>query len=790
MRKMIIQDPYLELNKGRTWPHRGVWPCKWVACPDAGEPPFAAAYRTRFSLDKDSTIRVHVSADERYELFLDGLRVGRGSERGDRENWFFETYELKIEKGDHLFVARVWSMGEVAPYAQMTVRPGFLFAPEEPFIPLLATGLAKWEAKKLEGISFIDPSPAWGTGANLEIDAASFSWGFERGEGSGWQPAKVLHDGRDAEICNEVPPVHFLKPAMLPAMMEKEVETGLVRFVAAAESPDTKSVVVNDIDNRKDEIANWDLIKGKKSITINPKTTRRIIIDLENYYCAYPELVTSGGKGSLVRILWAESLFETYENYGIKGNRNEIEGKMFWGVGDTFKPDGGQNRKFETLWWQAGRYLELFVSTADEPLTIDSFRLRETRYPLEMRSRIETSDKRINAIVPIALRGLQMCSHETYMDCPYYEQLMYVGDTRLEVLSTYMITNDDRLPRKALKMFDFSRVNWGLTDSRYPSRVRQIIPPFSLWWIGMVYDFGLWRQDKKFVQELMPGVHQVLDRYLSYMNKDGLIQAPNGWMFMDWALSWDDGMPPEGEFGVNSLVNWQTVYTLNLAAELEEWLGEPELAKRNRKIAADLVKRIDKVFWDKKRNLYADDPSKKYFSEHSQCLAILSGSLNATQCKKIGQALVTEKNLTLATIYFMHYLFEAYQKIGRIDTLLDRMGLWFELDRLGLKTTTERPEPSRSDCHAWGAHPLYHLFASILGIRPGKLGSQHITLQPQLGRLDKIKGSLVHPLGTIKADLRFEKGKLKGSVTLPKGVTGKFIFNGKTKNLKCGTQTL
>ena len=37
-----------------------------------------------------------------------------------------------------------------------------------------------------------------------------------------------------------------------------------------------------------------------------------------------------------------------------------------------------------------------------------------------------------------------MCAHETYMDCPYYEQMMYVGDTRLEVLTTYAISRDDR----------------------------------------------------------------------------------------------------------------------------------------------------------------------------------------------------------------------------------------------------------------------------------------------------------------------------------------------------------
>src|SRR5579883_2194866 len=123
MRVFLQQDPYPEANEKEGWWGRGVWPCKWVGCPDAKEPPFAVAYRRRFTLDRSATVRVHVTADERYELFLDGERVGRGSERGDVENWFFETYEFPLGPGAHTFVARVWSLGEGAPYAQMTLRP-------------------------------------------------------------------------------------------------------------------------------------------------------------------------------------------------------------------------------------------------------------------------------------------------------------------------------------------------------------------------------------------------------------------------------------------------------------------------------------------------------------------------------------------------------------------------------------------------------------------------------------------------------------------------------------------
>ncbi|MCB0149737.1 MAG: hypothetical protein KDE01_19095, partial [Caldilineaceae bacterium] len=78
--------------------------------------------------------------------------------------------------------------------------------------------------------------------------------------------------------------------------------------------------------------------------------------------------------------------------------------------------------------------------------------------------------------------------------------------------------------------------------------------------------------------------------------------------------------------------------------------------------------------------------------------------------------------LTRTTIYFTHYLFETYRLLEQPAALFERLGLWFDLAAQGFKTTPEQPEPSRSDCHGWGAHPLYHFFATLLGIRPSAPG--------------------------------------------------------------------
>ncbi len=837
-RVLITADPFEHLNAGLGWNKKGIWPCKWVVCADAGAAPFVTAYRCRFDLPDDDTLRVHVTADERYELFLDGQRVGRGSERGDADHWFFETYDLDLTAGLHVLAARVWSLGTQAPYAQMTLRPGFLLAPQtEAYQSLVGTGQAAWEAKRLNGCAFLDPLQAWGTGANVVVDGSRFDWDFESGEGGDWQPVLVGENASTARR-NDRPLVPLLEPATLPAMHSQPWTRGIVRHlstlpiaaISAIVSPDgqplryTCDLPIRQADHLDDEAAQWtDLLNGK-ALTLPPYTARRVVLDMEDYVCAYPRLIVSGGAGGVIRVHWQESLFDGPEARS-KGNRDDIEGKYFttiWsrrdGIGDAFLPDGGAERLFETLWWQCGRYVEIVVQTQDTPLTLHSLAFDESRYPLEPQSRFDCSDPRLAQATPLMIRALQMCSHETYMDCPYYEQLMYVGDTRLEALATYALTRDTRLPRKALRLFGLSRRLDGLTQSRYPTRVFQSIPPFSLWWVGMLHDYARWRDDPDTVRELLPGARGVIDHFARLIDADGLLHAPDGWNFMDWVGGWKDGTPPGGHAGVSGPLTWQFALVLRLQSELETYAGEPELAARARRLASQVTKRAEVAFWNEERGLFADDLEQQHFSEHAQCLALLGGIVGGERQARIAQALLgearpgsdgndnrssenaatpdtTDRNnvtpqpapdMARTTIYFNHYLFETYHLLNRTDKILDRMGLWFDLAAQGLKTTVEMPEPTRSDCHAWGAHPLYHYFASILGIRPAAMGFRTVRIAPDLGSLTHASGTFPHPKGDIVVELRRGEAGLEGYIVLPDGLRGTFEQNKTLLALKAG----
>jgi len=635
------------------------------------------------------------------------------------------------------------------------------------------------------GYRFKSPQQAWGTGLNVVIDGNDYPWGLEQGFGD-WGPVECIGIARSPGGDNDIPPVRLLIPAQLPPPYAEPWSKGIVRHVSNAPLGPTHGTPILASENLSSEQSDWQSLISGSPIKVPAQARRRVLIDLDDYICAYPELTISAGQNASVRIHWQECLFES-EKSNAKGNRDDIEGKFFttiWefqdGIGDTFLSDGGTQRRYTTLWWQCGRFVEILVETADDPLTIEGLRFQEDRYPLENHAPFEASDPRLSKVASLGFRTLQMCSHETYMDCPYYEQLQYVGDTRLQTLVTYITNEDDRLPRQALLAFDRSRRRSGITQSRYPSRVLQVIPPFSLFWVGMIKDYALWRGDQGFVRSLMPGVRAVLDWFRAYV-VEGLVSAPLGWNYVDWVPEWKGGMPPGAEFGVSAPINRLFEQALRDAAELESWLDEPELSIRNLRNAQEIAAAIHSTFWNSERGMYADDREHASFSEHTQVLSILTRSLPENVRDRVVAGLLGAPDLHRATIYFAHYLFEAFHEVGRTDLLLERLSLWYELLENGLRTTIEMPEPTRSDCHAWGAHPIYHFAATILGVRPTRFGGDHFKVSPSLGSLDWARGGVMLPNGLLSVSV--EAGQI--TIEVPDGAS--VVYRG--RGLGSGSHT-
>jgi alpha-L-rhamnosidase len=755
------------------------WQADWISHPTASLTDYGVFhFRRSFELEtKPDKFIVHVSADNRYRLFINGQGVCRGPARGDFMHWRFETVDIApyLVKGKNTIAAVVWNFGEFIPLAQITLRTAFVVQADDTKNNFVNTG-EKW--KVIQNAAYSPVPSNLNTfnvvGAGEKVVGDKYPWGWQQTDfnDSGWLKVRSLSKAVPPGVATDN--AWMLMPRTIPTMEETMQRIPKVRRAAAVE-------------------IGYNYFDGQQKLAVPANTRATILFDQTFLTTAYPELSVSGGRDSQIVVTYSEALFDSKNQ---KGNRDEIEGRQIKGYSDIFLPDGRDNRLFSTLWFRTWRYLQVEIQTKDEPLTINDFYGKFTAYPFKENASFTGSDASLKNIWDVGWRTARLCANETYFDCPYYEQLQYVGDTRIQALVSLYVSGDDRLMRNAIAAFDDSRIPDGLTQSRYPCSSMQIIPPYSLFWIAMIHDYWMHRADAEFVKSYLGGIDDVLSWHEKYINSSGMLGPNPWWNFVDWSWPWDNntrvgGVPAGADEGRSSILTLQYVYALNYAAQLNDAFGRKYFADRYRKLAESLKKATYKLCWDKERGLLSDTPDKKIFSQHANILAVLVDLIPPKEQKKVMEKVISEKDLTQCTFYFRYYLVRAVNKVGLGDRYIEMLQPWRDMLKMGLTTFAENPEPTRSDCHAWSASPNYDLLATVCGITPAEPGFKSVRIEPHLGPLTWVEGKMPHPLGEIQVRLE-RKGKkgVEGNITLPQGLKGKFIWNGKSINLKSGSQTV
>jgi alpha-L-rhamnosidase len=753
-----------------------LWKAWWITHPDGPQREFGVFhFRKTFTLESvPQRFVIHVSGDNRYELFVNGERALAGPARGDLNHWRFETLDIAphLVAGQNALAAVLWNFAELAPQAQMTNETGLIVQGDSSVEEIVNTDNS-WKVLKSQAVRMIrlDAQKIGGylvPGPGEQVDGSKYPWGWEaRGfDDSGWVAATPITAGGPRGI-KDTPSRWMLIPRTIPLMEDKLERFSRVARASGLETP-------------------AEFLQGARPVTLPANSRASLLFDQSYLTTGYPELVTSGGRGANITLTYAEAL----NKGGEKGNRNEIEGKEIRGIEDRFQPDGGQHRTFRPLWWRTFRYLQLDVETGGEPLIIEDLRSRFTAYPFKAQASFASDDPELAKIWEVGWHTARLCAHETYMDCPYWEQLQYGGDTRMQALISLYMTGDDRLVKNAIESLDESRTPEGLTQSRYPSFLPQYIPQFSLFWIGMMHDLWWYRGDVDFLRGYLPGVRGVLGWFEHRLAPSGLLGRLEWWNFVDWPKEFDDGVPPQESDGQSSMLSLQFAAGLRYAADLEESYGSKEQAARDRQLASKIAAAVYRTCWDPARKLVADTPARKIFSQHANILAVLEDAIPAPEQRAVIKTVLADSSLTQATYYFRFYLFRAMKKAGLGDEYVAQLGPWRKMLALGLTTWAENPEPTRSDCHAWSAHPNFDLLATVAGIEPAAPGFREVAIQPHLGPLKQLKATLPHPAGDIIVSYQRQAQGLAADVTLPDKLSGWFYWKGKKVALHPGSQHL
>lgn len=753
------------------------WNANWICAPNETGRDYGV-YHFRKTLNlatKPATFFVNVSADNRYKLYVNGTLVSLGPARGDTYYWNYEHVDIApyLVSGKNVVSATVWNEAEWRPEAQITLRTAFILQGATAAEEVLNTNNS-WKATRDKAYQPLGVNLGYGAyyvaGPGELVDQSktiknAMSPGLDD---KAWPAAAQLGNGKPKGVADAFG--WMLVPSAIPQMEMVYQRIPSVRKITGM-------------------AASQGFPATKTPLTVPANTTATLILDQTFLTNAYLTLNFSKGKGAGISLTYAESMFDNLKKFGIrKGDRNAVEGKEIGGRKDSLLADGTNGQSFTTLYYRTFRYIRLIVSTKDDPLVIDDLYGTATSYPFKMNASLKTDNTEMQQMLDIGWRTARMDALETYMDCPYYEQLQYIGDTRIQAMVSYYNSGDDRLMRNAINLMDQSRLGEGITLSRHPSYSPQIISTFSLWYVGVLYDYWMYRPDSLFIKDKLDGARAVLNFFNRYQQADGSLKDVPYWNFVDWIGSWENGQGPRGANGNSALMDLQLLMAYQQAAQMEAKMGMAGFATLYSTKAAQLKQTIQRKYWDTKKGLYADNEDKKLFSQHTNSLAILTGVAPKAVMPGMGNTMLNDATLTPCSIYFKYYLHLALVQAGLGNNYMKWLDIWREDIKLGLTTWAEMSDVpnSRSDCHAWGSSPNVEFFRVILGIDSYAPGFSKVKIEPHLGDLKNASGEIPHPNGRVAADYAFDGKVWKIKLILPAKTTGIFVWMGKPLPLKAG----
>jgi hypothetical protein len=741
-------------------------------------------YRLAVDLEERASLEVSISANSRYRLWMNGEPIGSGPLKGDRWRHYYETMDVSASlcKGRNVFAVQVWSLNTymvndpinpdqpLYAIASLPVGPrlavrGICLNRSGESLADITTGIADWRVWVDDAVSFhSDDQYTIFLGAIAErVQAACLPTGWKQVDykADEWLPAVIdtpcygLTDQYPYYIVPQLPIVE--RPIPLLYEQEREFKREMPRREADLQP-------FSFIGRTHPE--GW--------VEIPPHSRAYVELDAGELTTAYLTYPIALGQGAKIVYRYAERYFVPGHESADTVRDDSVRG-VIMGMEDVYYPSGNYEQ-FEPFWFRTFRFIRIEVYTEDQPLWLMQPSFRETAYPLTPRSTVESTVPWVEPLWRISLRTLQLCMHETYEDCPYYEQMQFIMDTRLQALFTYSVGGDIGLARKALEDFHSSLLPEGITQNRFPSGMVQIIPSFSLHFIFMLHDYYWQTGDLEIVRRYRPTVDAILDWFERKIGSTGLVENIGYWEYIDWVKEWDFGVPTACKHGPSTIHNLVYAYGLQLGAKLYAATGRNQVSEEYEARAKRILSTVHSLCWSEERGMYREGPTLEQYSQHAQLWAVLTELCEGERAKLVLTHALDESDVLPCSFSMAFFMFRAIERVGIYELTSKLMGLWIKSLELGLTTLPETPSEPRSDCHAWSALPLYEFMHVILGIKSTKPGWSEIIIEPQTLELPDMSGELYTPVGVVSVTWRHSESSFEISGQVPEGIPFRVRF--------------
>ena len=262
------------------------------------------------------------------------------------------------------------------------------------------------------------------------------------------------------------------------------------------------------------------------------------------------------------------------------------------------------------------RYLLVNVPAREAELTIKKLCVCEWRYPVESKTGFECSSARLNRIYEMSLDTAKACMLDAYVDCPGYEQNIWVGDAGVTALvnlnnfgcygfdarflSLVAASLDDgmeRIYRKGNKRYVERRF---LPCASFPTYPEGNIPIWSYMWLLSIVNHYKYTGDAAALASLLPAAEETFARSLRMLSERGLLSINGAWNLIEWG---NNDVCEYGECTANSMM---LSYCFREFAGIFASLGESAKAEEYIARADALKYAVNKYAWSEARGAYVD----------------------------------------------------------------------------------------------------------------------------------------------------------------------------------------
>ncbi|MFX3636647.1 MAG: family 78 glycoside hydrolase catalytic domain [Candidatus Pristimantibacillus sp.] len=498
-----------------------------------------------------------------------------------------------------------------------------------------------------------------------------------------------------------------------------------------------------------------------------------LLLDFGKEYSGYLSFEVEASEGTILDWYGFEYMAEGYR-------------QDTFGLDHTLRYVCKSGRQFyETPIRRGFRYLALNVRNAAAPVRIYGVTMTQSNYPVAEVGRFECSDPLLNDIWEISRHTTKLCMEDTFVDCPAYEQVFWVGDSRNEALVSNYLYGVQDIVKRCLRLVPGSKDQTPLFANQVPSGWSSVIPNWTFFWAIACYEYYEQTGDKAFAEEMYSHISYTLDHYLLKIDDSELFNV-QGWNLLDWSPI------DQPNDGIVTHQNLFLVRTLRVAADMGLLVGEQESSSRFALAADRLAAAINTQLWDEEKQAYidcihADGRRSDVLSMQTQVVASLTGVAQGDRKKVIDQYVLAPPAhfVQIGSPFMSFFYYEALGKLGEVGLILDDIRHNYgNMIKHGATTCWEqyphfaenRANPdmlSRSHCHAWSSAPAYFLGREVLGVKSLAPGWRIVEIAPIPNGLDWARGSVPHPAGG-RIDVSWSTNEssktISLSVTYPEGV--------------------